>query len=292
MTPPEEVPLILGGHSFIQHLGNDPIPDPGLATEIVAACLDAGICWFDTTFRPERIALGEALARLGRRDEATIACWSHFLIFGPDDERDRPVPLEPHHLDIMCEDLQTDRVDAVVVSPVATRDCPERQPEQEAVAAKWKADGQVRLLGAYRPGAEADQHFGPDNAYDFQVQPHHIEEDATEAFLACKKLGWLNFACTPFGRGWTLDRICEQEGKTDDAGFRAHVADLMLRWSLYSPEVDRLIVAMRKPEWVAPNAESARRGPLSDEDRVWLLERASEHRTGPDADRPGRDGAL
>lgn len=35
--------------------------------------------------------------------------------------------------------------------------------------------------------------------------------------------------------------------------------------------VDRLIVAMRKPEWVAPNVKSARRGPLSDEERDWLL---------------------
>jgi len=94
----------------------------------------------------------------------------------------------------------------------------------------------------------------------------------------------MNFACTPFGRGWTLERIVEQEGRAGDADFRAHVADLMLRYSLFSPEVDRLIVAMRKPEWVGPNAESARRGPLSDEERVWLLERAAEDGTGPGAD--------
>ena len=275
MTTPDELPLMLGGHSFVQQLGNDPIPDPDATVEIVAACLDAGIRWFDTTFRPERIALGAALARLGRRDEATIACWSHFRIFGPEDDYEYPVPLELHHLDMMQEDLQSDRIDAVVVSPLATRDCPERQPEQEAVAARWKADGRVRLLGTYRPGADADRRFGPDNPYDFQVHPHSVEEDVTAVFRACRKLGWMNFACTPFGRGWTLDRIVQQEGRTGDAGFRAHVADLMLRYALFSPEVDRLIVAMRKPEWVAPNAESARRGPLSDEERAWLLERAA-----------------
>ena len=276
MISPEELPLMLGGHSFVQQLGNDPIPDPGAVAEIVAACLDAGIRWFDTTFRPERIALGAALAHLGRREEATITCWGHFRIFGPEDEYEYPVPLEPHHLDVMTEDLQTDCVDAVVVSPVATRDCPERQVEQEAVAARWKTDGRVRLLGTYRPGADADQCFGPDNPYDFQVQPHHVEEDATEVFLACRRLGWTNVACTPFGRGWTLDRLVEQEGRVGDAGFRAHVADLMLRYSLYSPEVDRLIVAMRKPEWVVPNAESVRRGPLSNEERDWLMERVKK----------------
>ena len=270
MNTPEELPLMLGGHSFVQQLGNDPIPDPGTAVEVVAACLDAGIRWFDTTFRPERIALGAALAHLGRREEATIACWSHFRVFGPEDEYEYPIPLEPHHLNIMTEDLQTDRVDAVVVSPVATRDCPEGQKEQEAVAARWKASGRVRLLGTYRPGADADQRFDPDNPYDFQVQPHHVEEDATRVFRACRRLSWMNFACTPFGRGWTLERIVEQEGRGGDANFRAHVADLMLRYSLFSPEVDRLIVAMRKPEWVEPNAESARRGPLSDEERSLL----------------------
>lgn len=273
MTFTDELPLILGGHSFVQHLGNDPIPDSGLVSEIVAACLDAGIRWFDTTFRPERIALGAALSGLGRRDEAVITCWSHFTIFGPDGERDMPIPLEPHHLSIMREDLQTDRIDAVVVSPVATRDCPERQPEQEAVAAGWKADGQIRMLGTYRPGADADTRFGSNNPYDFQVQPHNVEEDATEVFRACRKLGWQNLACTPFGRGFTLDRIVEQEGRTGDTGFRAQVADLMLRYSLFSPEVDRLIVAMRKPEWVAPNVASARRGQLTEAERTWLHKR-------------------
>jgi hypothetical protein len=177
------------------------------------------------------------------------------------------------------EDLQTDRVDAVVVSPVATRSCPERQAEQEAVAARWKADGRVRLLGTYRPGVDADERFGPHNPYDFQVQPHHVEEDATGVFRACRGLGWVNFACTPFGRGWTLDRIVAKEGRSGDAGFRAHVADLMLRYSLFSPGVDRLILAMRKPEWVTPNAASARRGPLREEERVWLLARVASIRS-------------
>lgn len=273
MTASDELPLMLGGHSFVQQLGNDPIPDPGLGAEIVAACLDAGIRWFDTTFQPERIALGAALGQLGRRDEAIITCWSHFRNFGPEDEHERPVPLEPHHLDIMAQNLQTDRVDAVVVSPVATRNCPERQPEQEAVAVSWKESGRVRLLGTYRPGADAVDVFGPDNPYDFQVHPHNVEEDVTEVFRACRKLGWQNIACTPFGRGWTLDRIAEQEGRAGDPGFLAHVADLLLRYSLYTPEVDRLSVAMRKPEWVQPNVESVGRGPLSDEERAWLLGR-------------------
>ena len=272
MKQRDELPLMLGGHSFVQQLGNDPIPDAGVVIEIVAACLDEGIRWFDTTFKPERIALGAALASLGRREEATVACWSHFGIFGPEDECDYPVPLEPHHLNIMQEDLQSDCVDAVVVHPSATRDCPEREPEQVAVATRWKEEGRIRMLGRHMPGSDAERVFGHDNPYDFQVRPHSVAKDATGVFEACRKLGWLNIACSPFGRGWTLDRIVDAEGRAGDAGFRAHVADLMLRYALYSPHVDRLIVAMRKPEWVRPNVESARRGPLSDEERIWLLD--------------------
>ncbi|MDP6776517.1 MAG: hypothetical protein QGI83_07120 [Candidatus Latescibacteria bacterium] len=47
----------------------------------------------------------------------------------------------------------------------------------------------------------------------------------------------------------------------------------MLRFSLFTPEVDRLSLAMRKPEWVAPNVASVGRGPLSEEERAWLIER-------------------
>ena len=55
-----------------------------------------------------------------------------------------------------------------------------------------------------------------------------------------------------------------------------------------SVAVDRLIVAMRKPEWVMPNGESARRGPLNDEVRIWLLERIAEDGAEPGVDELGR----
>ena len=43
----EIVPLVLGGHSFIRQLGNDPALNAGQCAELVAACLDCGITWFD-----------------------------------------------------------------------------------------------------------------------------------------------------------------------------------------------------------------------------------------------------
>ena len=47
-------------------------------------------------------------------------------------------------------------------------------------------------------------------------------------------------------------------------------ADVMLRYALYGPHVDRLIVSIRKREWIAANVESMQRGPLTAEEREWL----------------------
>ena len=51
---------------------------------------------------------------------------------------------------------------------------------------------------------------------------------------------------------------------------RAKLADHMLRYSLFQPNVDRLIVSMRKAEWVQANVASWLSGPLSGKERAWL----------------------
>lgn len=44
----------------------------------------------------------------------------------------------------------------------------------------------------------------------------------------------------------------------------------MLRHSLLAPNVDRLIVAIRRVEWVAANLRNAAAGPLTAQERQWL----------------------
>ena len=68
--------LVLGGHSFISQLGNDPEASEEEQIAIVEACLDAGIHRFDTTYQPERRALGRMPEALGRRHEAEIYAWN------------------------------------------------------------------------------------------------------------------------------------------------------------------------------------------------------------------------
>src|SRR5690242_2627120 len=87
MNRPSEMPLILGGRSFISQLGNDPPASEEEQQQIVQACLENGIRWFDTTYRPERIALGKVLDVLGMRSEANILAWNFFTDFSFGDHR-------------------------------------------------------------------------------------------------------------------------------------------------------------------------------------------------------------
>jgi aryl-alcohol dehydrogenase-like predicted oxidoreductase len=272
-TDRSTVPLILGGHSFISQLGNDPRAGRDELTSLVAACLDSGIVCFDTTYQPERVGLGRALAELGRRGEAEIIAWNFFTDFDDDGDVGDAEAYQPHHIELMLDQLQTDRIDDLVVHAVGDEAADRRQEE---LAVQWRRQGLVGRLGVWAFSLEAVKRYGSDNPYDFMVQPYNTATpDAAEAFAAAKGLGWETLACSPFRRGWRLDTLTDLaaafEGG-DPADIRAALADAMLRYSLYQPNVDRLIVAMRRREWVAANAASARRGPLSETELTWLMD--------------------
>ncbi|HNZ39400.1 MAG TPA: aldo/keto reductase [Candidatus Latescibacteria bacterium] len=270
----DDVPLVLGGHSFIGQLGNEPRPSEDTQCAIVEACLDNGIRWFDTTHRPERVALGKALHRLQRRDEAVIIAWNFFDDVGikPEDGLDRAAPYQRHHIAEMLEQLQTSFIDCLVVHPVAGGD--EVNAAQLELALEWQKSGYVGVLGTWEPGEDAVERFGPENPYDFMVRPLNMATpDAGPAFAAAKRLGWRTLAASPFVRGWHLDRLVAAARKSwrgSESDLRGRLADHMLRYSLFHPNVDRVITAMRRVEWVAANVESVHRGPLTASERQWL----------------------
>lgn len=240
--------LILGGHSFISQLGSDPLPDSATQDALVAACLAAGITTFDTTYLPERVALGKCLKRLGVRTEAQVIVWNFFTDFGPDESVGGHAPYEPHHIQQILDELQRDRVEYLVVHPVSD---PDAQARQEALAVHWQQQGLVGRLGTWMPPLNS-----PRGSYDFAVAPCNVTTPAAPArFAAYKALGWETVATSPFVRGWELD-------KRAVGGDKAATADTMLRFAAFTPNVDRLIVAMRRPEWVATNRASEARGPL------------------------------
>jgi aryl-alcohol dehydrogenase-like predicted oxidoreductase len=267
-----ELPLILGGHTYIQQLGNEPRPSPDQIDAIVAACLDAGICWFDTTYRPERIALGNALQRLRRRDEAHLIAWNFVRLFDDGDDVGGPDAYQPHHLDEMLRDLHTDRIDALVVHGVPQADDNKRQTE---LAVGWQRHGLVGTLGCWSPGVPAAQQVAQTGSpFQFVVEPHNVTtRDSPAKIQAYAQAGWSVVACSPFVRGWELDRLVERattESKSSPPDLRRRLSDLLIRYSLFSPHVERLIIAMRRVEWVNATVQAVQRGPLTSDEQAWL----------------------
>ena len=269
-----EIPLVLGGHSHIQQLGNEPKPTQSGRRALVAECLDRGISWFDTTYLPERVALGTALKELDRRSEAYIIAWNFFRTFDDEGTVGKASCFLPEHIEQMLGELQTDYIDCLVVHSVPSE---EENRMQEEIARKWLKAGYVRRLGIWAPHLEQETELQADNPYTLMVKPYNVTTPlAGEVFAMGKRLGWENLACSPFVRGYKLDELVAREVKragtgADQLSIRSELADLMLRYSLFREHVDRLIVSIRKTEWVERNIASYRKGALTEEEERCLL---------------------
>src|SRR4051812_22458053 len=112
---PQHFKLGLGGHSFIEELGNDPVATFEEQCEIVTACLNNRIRLFDTTYYQERAALGKILQSLARRDDAEVMAWNFFKQPGKEKQLVNYTPFEPHHMEIILDELQTNYIDILVI---------------------------------------------------------------------------------------------------------------------------------------------------------------------------------
>jgi len=266
-----EVPLILGGHSFIEQLGNDPPASDDDQRRIVESCLDHGITWVDTTYQPERVALGNLLHTLGRREEAKILAWNFFTDFGPGEPVGTSDYLRPSHIDCILEQLRTTYVDCLVLVPMGDHEANQRQEE---LVTEWQRKGYVRSLGLWIADQSTIDRHRLGSPFQFAIRPFNVATgDAAPLFAACRRRGWNTIATSPFVRGWELDKliaVASAQGNGNAETLRPVVADLMLRYALFQPDVSRVIVAMRKIEWVVRNCDSVARGPLTADEHRWL----------------------
>lgn len=247
--------LGLGGHSFIQELGNDPEASFDEQCAIVAACLDSGIGWIDTTYYQERIALGKVLQRLGRRSEARITAWNFFRESGKENQLTGFAPYTPDSLGIQLAELQTDFVDLLVIH---SRDDIELLRRELELASEWRAAGLVREVGlgmARRDdldrlpaGHPITRVLAPYNAFNVQ---------AANLFREAKARGMGTIAMSPFVRGWNLDRLKDR---------KPLAAATLLRWVTAQKDVDTVFVSMRRAEWVGTNLAAELQGPLSEDE--------------------------
>ena len=261
--------LGLGGHSYITQLGNDPAPPFVEQCTLVEACLDRGIALLDTTYYQERVALGRVLQRLGRRDEATISAWNFFKQPGKEDDLVPWTPYAPHHIDLMLDELQTDRIDLLVIH---AEDDPRTLAHELELAQQWLAAGKVKEVGL---GMVAEHHLDqlpPGHPVTHVLAPYNAFNcGALSLFGRARALGIHTVAMSPFIRGWKLDEI---------GGDAAEVAAILLRWVAAQPLVDYVIVSMRRKEWVEANLAAVARGPLSEQEQVrveaWIAPVAGE----------------
>jgi aryl-alcohol dehydrogenase-like predicted oxidoreductase len=134
--------------------------------------------------------------------------------------------------------------------------------------------GYARSLGLWIRDAELIRHPRNHDRFRFAIRPFNVTTAAdAPIFMACKAAGWETLATSPFFRGWELDRIvnaASAHGYGSSETLRPLLADLLLRYSLFQNGVDRVIVGMRKPEWIRRNLESVARGPLTPSERKKL----------------------
>jgi aryl-alcohol dehydrogenase-like predicted oxidoreductase len=264
--------LGLGGHSYIEQLGNDPQASFAEQCALVATCLDNGIKLLDTTYYQERVALGKVLRQLGRRDEAQVMAWNFFKQPGQENDLVPWTPYEPQHIDIMLSELQTDRIDVLVIH---AEDDVEKLRRGMELARQWRGEGKALQVGL---GMAQPAHMGalpPDHPFSYVLAPYNaFNQAAAETFARARAMELGVIAMSPFIRGWKLDEI---------GGDKAEVASLLLRWVASQDLVDRVIVSMRKKEWVAANLKALERGPLTDEEQARLqtwIETGRDHAQG------------
>lgn len=255
--------LGLGGHSFIASLGNDPEPSFEEQCRIVSACLDNGIRLIDTTYYQERIALGNVMQRLGRREEICLTAWPFFKQAGQENDLVPNQPLKSRHLAIMLEELQTDSIDLLVIH---CHDDGERLQRELALVQQWVSEGQVKNAALGMVELRHLWQLPPSHPVTHVLAPYNaFHRGAADALAVAKEMGMETIAMSPFVRGWKLHEI-----QTDKAANAEVVADILLRWVAFQPLVDHVVVSMRREEWVQKNIKAVERGPLTESEQALL----------------------
>jgi aryl-alcohol dehydrogenase-like predicted oxidoreductase len=261
MADSDGVRLGLGGHSFIEQLGNDPRASFEEQCALVAECLDNGVTLIDTTYYQERVALGEVLRTLGRRDEAHIMAWNFFKEPGREDDLVPYTPYEPQHLGTMLDELQTDRVDILVIHAHADA---QRLAGEMELARGWRDEGKVGTVALGMAELQHLEALPPGHPIEHVLAPYNAFNRGAEGlFRRAGDAGMQRIALSPFIRGWKLDEI---------GGERRVVSDHLLRWVASQPVVDRVIVSMRKAEYVRRNLAAVAKGPLTPEEEARVQE--------------------
>jgi len=222
-------------------------------TRQVAAALDSGINFFDTTYDHEAEYLGHALKTLGRRDECYITCDFWKTKEKTPDEL-RKAALERFERSLKL--LQTDHVEVYRPTPRDKLTRPELDAIHEVFELK-KIEGKVRFYGM----------SGHDPRYlmwaietfplDLVLVPYNfgLRAAAEELFPFAKKRGVGVVVIKPFSGGslFRAGKLVEELKKTGEES----VAQAALKFVLANPGVSTVIPGANRVEEVLENARAA-----------------------------------
>jgi aryl-alcohol dehydrogenase-like predicted oxidoreductase len=251
--------LGLGGHSFIEKLGNDSPASFDEQCTIVSECLDNGIRLIDTTYYQERVSLGRVMQKLGRRNEVEVMAWNFFKQPGRENDLVDFTTYERHHIDIMLDELQMNYIDTLVIH---VHEDNKKLNQEIKLAEKWKCEGKIKniALGMVKP--KHLENLPEDHPVTHVLAPYNaFNREALSTFLKAKEMGIVVISLSPFIRGWKLEEIPDENHV---------VSDILLRWVASQDITDQVIVSMRKREWVKNNIESINRGELNDDETILL----------------------
>ncbi|MEZ5276651.1 MAG: hypothetical protein R3F07_09745 [Opitutaceae bacterium] len=275
--------LILGGHTFLEELGNDPAASPDEQIAVVSACLEGGVRVVDTTYAVERRGLRTVLMAI---DDPGIrpVIWNFFDHPEMDGNLPGPDPWTDERFEQALVELGLTEAPFVVVHAVGDAVADRAQIE---VVRRLREEGRITHLGFWanldadsKQGREAllqwDRFLEVENLWRFVVTPWNVMtyRENAEILKVAKAQGWTTLGTSPFVRGWELERRAVRVAGIRQIGLSAavaQVADHMLRFSAFSPGVDHVVNAIRARRHVRPNLESIRQGPLAPNEREWIL---------------------
>lgn len=285
VTPFGAQRLILGGHTFLDELGNDPAATPRDQAEILAACVRGGIRVVDTTYAPERVGLYRALTAIEDPGIRPII-WNFFDRPETGDGLPGPDPWTEERFETALDEIGSrEPIPFLVLHPVED---PVANRAQLEVVRRLRDDGRITHPGFWASLSNRPEHqdialrqwrqmLEVEDLWRFVVTPWNVTtwRDNAEILQVARARGWATLGTSPFVRGWELEERAERfarlrQLRPEEAMPR--VADAMLRFSAFSEGLDHVINAMRRSAYVEPNLQSIGRGPLDEEERQWILD--------------------
>jgi len=268
----------IGGHHLLKSSpegGRIFRATPQERAAIFSRALDNGINFFDTTFKEEVIAFGEALKIMGRRDEMVVCSMGEqYAVFESDDLKDHKKHTADE-IDLCLKWLGTDWIDVYWLRYDAGSHTDDMLRYSIEAMREAKEIGKIRAVGnSGHSTAFMQKTVGEWDAWDVIMFPYNFAHRRAEEYVlpAAKERDVGVVIMKPFAVG-RFFRIEPKTGFRDDRVLskehQSQIAKAALKWILQNDMVHTVIPGLNEFHHV-DDAVAASGSPLTDEERKLL----------------------